>query len=89
MSYIAVKDLKKTRLFRERLDREGEMVLTKDGQPFALLISVDPDSAEESLIEVRRSLFSSAVMRARRKAALIPPAEQEIAAEIEAVRSTQ
>ena len=34
MSYLAVKDLKKTRFLRERLEKERELILTKDGQTF-------------------------------------------------------
>lgn len=87
MVYMAVKDLKKTKEFREKLDAEGELILTKDGQPFAMMIGIDADSAEESLREVRRALFSSAVLRGRRKAALNPPDAQELEAEIAAVRN--
>lgn len=86
MTYMAVKDLKKTREFRKKLEAEGELILTKDGQPFAMLVGIDPDSAEDSLREVRRALFSSAVLRARRKAADNPPSPEELANEIAAAR---
>lgn len=87
MVYMAVKDLKKTREFREKLDAKGELILTKDGQPFAMMIGIDADSAEDSLREVRRALFSSAVLRGRRKAAENPPTEQKLKAEIVAARA--
>lgn len=87
MVYMAIKDLKKTREVRARLDAEGELILTKDGQPFAMLVGIDADSAEDSLREVRRALFSSAVLRGRRKAAENPPTEAELEAEIAAVRN--
>ncbi len=87
MVYIAVKDLKKTREFREKLNAEGELILTKDGQPFAMMIGIDPDSAEESICEIRRDLFSSAVFRGRRKASLTPPTSEELEAEIAAARA--
>jgi hypothetical protein len=86
MVYMAVKDLKKTREFREKLDSEGELILTKDGQPFAMLVGIDADNVEESLREVRRALFSSAVIRGRRKAAETPPSPEELEAEIAAAR---
>lgn len=57
------------------LDSEGELILTKDGQLFAMLVGIDDDSAEESLREVRRALFSSAVLSGRRKASDYSPAE--------------
>ncbi|MBC8179539.1 hypothetical protein H8E88_00290 [candidate division KSB1 bacterium] len=64
MSYLAVKDLKKTRSLRERLVKERELVLTKDGQPFALIIGIPPENVEKSLVEIRRAMFSTAVMGA-------------------------
>ena len=87
MTYMAVKDLKKTREFREKLDAEGELILTKDGKPFAMMVGIDPDRAEESLREVRRALFSSVVLRARRKASEQPPTAADIEAEIAATRA--
>ena len=87
MVYVAIKDLKKTREFREKLDSEGELILTKDGQPFAMMIGIDADSAEESLREVRRALFSSVVLRGRRKAAETPPTPEELEVEIAATRA--
>jgi len=87
MVYMAVKDLKKTRAFREKLDQEGELILTKDGQPFAMMVGIDPEGADESLREVRRALFSSAVLRGRRKAADNPPEEKELEAEIASARA--
>ena len=70
MSYIAIKDLKNSRALRERLKKERELILTKDGQPFALLIGITADDLEDSLKEVRRAMFSKAVARARTKAAI-------------------
>ncbi len=78
MGYIAVKDLKRSRNLREMLERERELVLTRDGQPFALMVGISPDAVEESLNEVRRAMFSTAVMRARQRAASVPANEKEI-----------
>ena len=86
MTTIAVQDLKRPRELRETLEREQEVVVTKDGCPFAIMISVDPESAEDALCEVRRAMFSSAVLRARRKASDLPISEAEIAEEIQSVR---
>jgi len=82
MGYLAVKDLKKTRSLREKLEKERELILTKDGQPFALMIGISPDNVEESLNEVRRAMFSTAVMRARQSAIMTPPTDMEINDEI-------
>ena len=69
MNYIAIKDLKNSRSLREKLEKERELILTKDGQPFALLIGIAADDVEASLKEVRRAMFSKAVAKARKKAA--------------------
>ena len=89
MGYIAVKDLKKTRSLREKLDKERELILTKDGQPFALIIGISPDNVENSLKEVRRAMFSTAVMRARQKAIMAPASEKEINDEIAKSRKSR
>jgi len=78
MSYIAIKDLKNSRSLREKLKKERELILTKDGQPFGLLIGITADDLEESLKEVRRAMFSKAVARARKKAAVSQVNEPEI-----------
>ena len=82
MSYMAVKDLKKTRFLRERLEKERELILTKDGQPFALIIGIAPENVERSLAEIRRARFSTAVMGARQKAASNPSEQENIDDEI-------
>jgi len=82
MAYMAVKDLKKTRSLRERLEKERELILTKDGQPFALIIGIPPENVEKSLTEIRRAMFSTAVMGARQKAVLNPPGQRDIDDEI-------
>jgi hypothetical protein len=87
MTLIAIKDLKRPRELRDTLQREGEVVVTKDGQPFAIMVGVDPAGADDVLREVRRALFSSAVLRARRRARESPIAAAEIEAEVRAVRN--
>ncbi len=82
MDYLAVKDLKKTRSLREKLEKERELILTKDGQPFALIIGISPGNVEESLDEVRRAMFSTAVKRARQRAVMTPAIDKEINDEI-------
>ena len=82
MGYLAIKDLKKTRILREKLEKEREIILTKDGRPFALIVGISPDAVEESLDEVRRAMFSTAVKRTRQRAAKTPASEREIDNEI-------
>ena len=78
MDYLAVKDLKKTRELWQKLDKQRELVITRDGRPSAIMIRVSPETVDDSLREIRRALFSGAVGRARKKAAADPPIEEEI-----------
>ena len=87
MDYLAVKDLKKTRELWEKLASERELVITKDGKPSALMISVSPETLEESLREIRRTLFAAAVSRVRKRAETEGvPSDAAIAAEIDQSR---
>lgn len=87
MTSIAVQDLKRPRELRDMLTQEHEVFVTKDGRPFAIMVGVEAESADDTLREVRRALFSSAILRARRQARETPITEAEIAAEVKAVRS--
>lgn len=78
MSYIQVKDLKKSKELWERLEKERELVITKDGLPKAIIIGIEPDELESSLREIRRSLFSAAVGRVRRQTLGQPAVEDDI-----------
>lgn len=89
MTSIAVKDLKKPRELRDTLTREREVMVTKDGQPFAIMIGVEPDVADDVMREVRRARFSTAVLRARRQASETPMSPGEIEAEVKAVRKAR
>ena len=87
MDYLAVKDLKKSRELWEKLATERELVITRDGRPSALMISISPETVEESLREIRRALFSAAVSRVRRRAGKQGiPDDAAIAAEIDQSR---
>ena len=68
MDYLTAKDLKKARELWGKLASERELVITRDGKPSALMISVSPETVEESLREIRRALFSAAVSRVRKRA---------------------
>ena len=87
MTSIAIQDLKRPRELRDVLTQEHEVFVTKDGQPFAIMVGIEAASADDTLREVRRALFSSAILRARRQARETPITEAEIAAEVSAVRS--
>ena len=87
MTSIAIQDLKRPRELRDMLTQEHEVFVTKDGRPFAIMVGVEAESADDTLREVRRALFSSAILRARRQARETPITEAEITAEVNAVRS--
>lgn len=72
MTYVAVKDLKQGGRLWKTLDAERELVVTRDGRPCAILVGVTPDDVEDSLAAIRRSLFSAAVTRVRRRASTSP-----------------
>jgi hypothetical protein len=78
MSYLQVKDLKKSRELWQRLERDRELVITRDGQPRAIMIGIEPDELEAALPEIRRALFSTAVGRVRERAVNLPKAEKDI-----------
>lgn len=82
MTYLTVKDLKQTRNLWRQLSAERELVITRDGKPCAILVEVNADSCDESLAEIRRGLFSSAVSRIRRNATNQPISSEEIDAVI-------
>lgn len=87
MDYLAVKDLKKTRELWEKLASEQKLVITRNGKPSALMISVSPETVEEALREIRRALFSTAVSRVRKRAEMEGSlADEAIAAEIDQSR---
>lgn len=65
MNYIGVSELKKSKSMWEMLDREKELVLTKDGKPGALILPVSPEGLESTLRAVRRALFSETVSAIR------------------------
>ena len=89
MTYIQVKDLKKTKELWRRLEQEGELVITRDGQPRAILIGIEPDELESALTEIRRSLFSGAIRRVRERAVDLPAADDVVAQSIREARQTR
>lgn len=78
MSYLQVKDLKKSRELWDRLARERELVITRDGKPCAVLIGIEPDELEAALPEIRRALFSTTVGRVRQRASTLPMPDKAI-----------
>jgi len=78
MSYMQVKDLKKSRELWQRLERDRELVITRDGQPRAIMIGIEPEELEDALPEIRRALFSTAVSRVRERSQSLADADVDI-----------
>jgi antitoxin (DNA-binding transcriptional repressor) of toxin-antitoxin stability system len=73
MAYLQVKDLKKTADLWRRLAKDRELIITKDGQPRAIIIGIEPEELESASAEIRRALFSATVGRIRERSSKNPP----------------
>ncbi len=93
MNFVAVRDLRlKPGQIWERLKREGEMVLTSNGKPIALLTRIDEGNLEEVVAAGRRARALMA-MEEMQRASLAAGADRisdaEIEAEIKAARRSR
>lgn len=76
---------------RKRLAQQGQLVLTSEGKPLALMLSLDPDRLEEIVMLVSRLRAQLAVSEMREQArrhdidSLKP---RQVEAQIRAVRRT-
>ena len=74
---------------RERLAERGQLVITNEGQPIALMVSVDSSHLEELVVllgRVRAQLSVSQMRRDARTRGLDPLDEREIQLEIRSAR---
>ncbi len=70
MEFITVRDLRiRSAEIWKKLREQGELVLTNNGKPIAILSDVEQNSVEEVLAMVRRSRAQAAVSRLRQAAA--------------------
>ena len=75
---------------RRQLKESGQLVLTSDGEPFAVLVSVEAGEVDETMELLMRLRAQQAVRRIRAEAnerGLDRLSEDEIEAEIEAARN--
>jgi hypothetical protein len=77
MNYIGVAELKQTKRMWKMLDSEGELVLTKEGKPGAVILAVTPETLESTVRSIRRARFSDAVARIRLRGPAMDEAEVE------------
>ncbi len=62
MKFVTIRDFRsKSAKIQKELPKQGEMVLTSNGKPIAILSAVSEDTLEESLVVFRRSRAIAAV----------------------------
>lgn len=62
MKYMSIRDLRgNTAAVRKSLARDGEIVVTANGRPIAVLAPVSPGSVEETVVAIRRARFTRAL----------------------------
>jgi prevent-host-death family protein len=93
MKFIAVRDLRlKPGQVWERLDREGEVIITSNGKPIALLTRVNEEDFEKTVTAVRRAralMAMEGMQRASLAAGKDRMSDAEIEAEIRAARRSR
>jgi PHD/YefM family antitoxin component YafN of YafNO toxin-antitoxin module len=87
MPFVPITDLKKSKELWRRLQTDRELVITKDGQPKAILIGIESDDFETTLREIRRALFSVAVGNVRSRVGKDLPTEDVAANAISRARA--
>ncbi len=93
MKFVAVRDLRlKPGSVWQRLAREGEMVLTSNGKPIALLTRIDEGDLEKTVTAGRRAralMAMEEMQRASLSAGADRISDPEIEAEIRAARRSR
>lgn len=90
MKFLSARDLRNRPGYVRELAREDDLVLTANGKPIAILVSVEDGEFEETARAIRQAKAQRALSRMRRQAVRrgidrLPP--KAIDAEIRAVRS--
>ncbi|MBM3859337.1 MAG: hypothetical protein FJ395_06770 [Verrucomicrobia bacterium] len=93
MNLIAVKDLKAPKALRERLQREGELLLTSDGKPMAVLVNVaptdDPGTVISAVRQARSRIALSHVRETARRSGAAGLTAEQIEREIAGTRAAR
>ena len=89
MQFVTVRDFRSaSREVWDKLNRDGELVVTNNGKPTALLLNIGDGDLEELLMAVRQSRAMRAYNRLCVKATEVGfISEDEIEAEIRAARA--
>jgi prevent-host-death family protein len=90
MDYVTVRELReKSGAIWNRVQAGEEMVVTRNGKPFALLVHTEPAQVDETLKLLRLRAFQRAwqdLARQARGSGLPDMTDDEIQAEVKAVR---
>lgn len=93
MKLIAIKDLKQPRQLKQRLLAEKELLLTSDGKPVAIMVSVedkqDPEIVLEAIRDSRSRLALSRVREAARSSGSAHLSAAEVQREVAATRKAR
>lgn len=69
LEFVSIRDMRtRPGEIWQQLQEEGNLVLTSNGRPFALMISTEDEDVEELLLAVRRARAQVALSRLRRQA---------------------
>ncbi len=55
MEYLSVRDLRTSKEVWQRLKQDGEMVVTNNGKPIAVMLNIDGQDLDERLKAIRRA----------------------------------
>jgi antitoxin (DNA-binding transcriptional repressor) of toxin-antitoxin stability system len=90
MDYVTVREFRtRPASVWQRLEAEGELVITRNGKPFAVLAFTESNRVEESLRAIRRARFEETLRAQHQRAragGLDRMSLREINAEIAAAR---
>jgi hypothetical protein len=93
MNFVPYRILRnQPKVLRERLKNEGQLVITSNGEPMALLLDIEPDQIEETIkliAQLRAQQAVSMMRQAARDRGLEQLDEDAIEAEIQAARSAR
>jgi len=93
MDFVTVRELReKSGDVWQRIEGGEEIVVTRNGKPFALLLATQPSELEEMLRAHRAARFGAVVKRMQaqaKKSGADQMTDEQIQAEIDAVRRTQ
>lgn len=93
MNFVPYRILRnQPKVLRERLKSEGELIITNNGEPMALLLNIEPDQIEETLkliAQLRAQQAVSAMREVAREQGMAQLDDAAIEAEIQAARSAR